>query len=49
MIYKHHFASVRHPFHPHNALGLANLREAVGLYLEECPIQPDRALGHRPH
>ena len=28
---------------------LANLREAVGLYLEEFPAPPDLALGDRPH
>ena len=27
---------------------LANLREAVSLYLEEFPTPPDRALGHGP-
>lgn len=28
---------------------LANLREAVGLYLEEFPMPPDRALGPGAH
>ena len=31
------------------AKALANLREAVGLYLEEFPMPPDRTLGPGAH